>query len=312
MRKLVFWGLLLFVVTLISIPALIVHGLNLDPVQDQAIQTSKKVKVYFVSEKIVRQIPIDEYLIGVVAAEMPANFEIEALKAQAIAARTYTLKRIEGKKTDYPQKAVLCTDYRHCQAWESFTQLKKKWGVIGYYRNLKKIKKAVLETRDIAIVYEGKLIDPLYHSSCGGFKTENSEEVWGTYLPYLRSVKCQWEENKKVYSLAFSFQEFGQKVFGKKNYAIENIKSEMTSTGRIKNLIINGEVVSATELRTKLGLRSTLFSWQLSNKIIKLNTFGNGHGVGLCQFGANGLAKKGMTYKQILKYYYNGIELVNL
>lgn len=308
MRKSLIISLTVFLLILVALPAIIVNGLKWDPLKDDQINLSKKIKVYINNQQKTVEIPIDEYLIGVVAAEMPAKFEKEALKAQAVAARTYTLKRLLSPNKH--EQADICTDFNHCQAWESISELKKKWGPINYYRYIKKIKEAVLETKDEVIEFNGTLIDPVYHSSCGGVSTENSEEVWGSYQPYLHSVRCTWDENNKKEVVSFNYQELGNRLFGRDNFTIKGIKTEPTSSGRIRNLTLNNDKISAIELRKRLGLKSTIFTYRLDGQKIYFTTVGNGHGVGMCQYGANGMAKKGIKYKEILKYYYHGVVIV--
>lgn len=297
---------------LISIPAYIVQDARLESTQDEAIASSRKVKVLLHDENKVVEMPIEQYLVGVVAAEMPASFEKEALKAQAITARTYTMKRIAQKKDKHYLEADICTDYKHCQAWESTAQLKKKWGFLYYNRNIKKIKQAVAATKDLVIVYQGNLIDPLYHSSCGGNKTEDAEEVWGNYQPYLRSVKCDWDENNKKETISFSLKKFASLVVSLNGYQNSDIKSEENSSGRVRYFMVGNYKISGVELRKKLGLKSTLFSWQLDSQKITFSTIGYGHGVGLCQYGANGMAKAGDNYEQIITHYFTGVKIVKI
>lgn len=311
MRKQLTIGLAVFLLILIVLPGLIVHNLRWDPVKDDQLKSSRKIKLLTKSKGII-ELPLEEYLIGVVAAEMPAEFAGEALKAQAVAARTYTLKSIQqqNKSKEHPE-ADMCDNPQHCQAWESYDQLKKKWGP-SYSQNLKKIRDAVVATRNQVIFYQGKLIDPVYHASCGGYKTENSEEVWGVYEPYLRSVTCNFDEKIQKEIKVFKIGDFNQKVFNREKNTIKEIRSENTSSGRVKFMIIDHQKISATEIRKRLGLKSTKFTYALLKDRIQFTTIGNGHGVGMCQYGANGMAKIGKNYQQIISYYYIGAKVAKL
>ncbi|WP_192868243.1 stage II sporulation protein D [Calderihabitans maritimus] len=276
------------------------------------------------SGKIVTM-PLEKYLIGVVAAEMPARFEIEALKAQAVAARTYALKKIElrrrGAVTSSMHKdADLCTNPIHCQGWLSDKEMKDKWGLWRYLYYRRKIARAVEATKGIVITYKGRLIDPVYHSTSGG-RTENSEEVWKFKIPYLRSVVCKWDKDapkyrtKQVYSLHELDRRLGTDVAALPAAAWKDQRrpvmkvEKFTSSGRVKLLRVGNKLFSGTEVRRLLGLNSTNFSWQVEGDQIIFTVTGNGHGVGMCQYGANGLAREGKNYQYILTYYYTGVKL---
>ena len=194
--------------------------------------------------------------------------------------------------------------------------MREKWGFWNSISYRNKIANAVESTKGEVVVYQNKLIDPVYHSSCGGGKTENSEEVWKYPFPYLVSVRCPehkegyYQDNKTI-SLKSVDAALGTNLA--KGSTTNSLKVlERSKAGRIKLISIDGKTFQGTELRTKLGLRSTWFTWENNKDHITFTTRGYGHGVGMCQYGANHLAKEGKTYDQILKHYYTGVEIVNI
>jgi len=283
------------------------------------------VRVFIHNENKIKPMQLEDYLVGVVAAEMPAEFPPEALKAQAVAARTYIVKRMgaggEAVANPLHPGADVCDDPRHGQAWLSREDLKNRWGTLRYYNYYYKVKKAVDETRGQTLVYQGEYIDPAYHASCGG-RTENSEDVWKFKVPYLRSVPCPYEADPNpVQTASFSFEQVDL-ALGTKLSAVpvsgteNNSKSfkilEKTSTGRPKLLLIGDRQFSAVAVRDLLGLRSTSFTWKAEGDFVYFTTTGYGHGVGLCQYGAKGLAEHGYDYRTILGHYYSGVELTDI
>ena len=250
---------------------------------------------------------LEDYLIGVVAAEMPVSFELEALKAQAVASRTYAIKNYDG------------VDYKNLyQAYINNDNLKKKWGA-DFNKNYKKIAQAVNSTAGEIIKYNNKIIEAVFHSTSAG-TTENSENVWQKSLPYLKSVDSHEDENAPCFlsQKKFLLDDFIKKINNKyntrltKNNFINNfIISQRTKAGYIKNINISGKNISAMDLRFFLGLRSTNFIFKLDpdKKNIIFITKGFGHGAGMSQYGANFMAKNGYNYKQILKHYYTGVEI---
>jgi stage II sporulation protein D len=289
----------------------------------EILKGTSTIKVYFHEQDKVEDIDFEEYLKGVVAAEMPASFGMEALKAQAVAARTYTLlKVLKPQESIVAQHkgAYICTNFAHCQAWTDKGQLKDTWGTINFNENYKKISKAVEETNGLIITYNNEVIDPLFHSTSGG-KTENSEEVFSAKLPYLRSIISQGEEaSPKFASKAIiSFNEFKEKLKElSPNIKIEkkDVKSikvlEYSEGGRVKKIQIGNKIFSGKEIRSVFSLNSSNFNIKLEKNNIIFNTVGYGHGVGMSQFGANYLAKEGNNFEYILKYYYQGVQIINI
>lgn len=241
-------------------------------------------------------INLEEYLIGVVGSEMPASFHIEALKAQAVAARTYALKKIS--------EGVTLTDTVKHQVYKDNNQLKKIWGS-NYNTYYNKVKTAVEATKGKTIKYNNKYIDAMYHSTNNG-KTESSKDVFGNNHPYLISVDSPWDKE------APSYQREIEKNITEVSKAL-NLQIDQDSTIQIiqktdgNNIAvakIEGKEYSGVELRNLLGLRSADFDLKVADGTIKITTRGYGHGVGMSQYGANGMAKAGYTYDQILKHYY--------
>lgn len=244
---------------------------------------------------------IDEYVIHVLACEMPASFNVEALKAGAVAARTFYLYKIEHN----PNYIATTSD----QCFNNEADMKKKWNE-SYDKFYNIIKNSVLETAGEYISYDGDVIQAFYFSLSNGY-TENVENVFSESKPYLVGVKSSWDKEISGYekSVTFTKKDFLSKLGLSES---ENINFEivsMSSTGRINEIIINGIKIKGTEFRAKLNLRSTDFDINLQDDKIVINTRGYGHGVGLSQYGANEMAKLGYSYKDILKYYYSGVEI---
>ena len=255
------------------------------------------VTVYRNNGKIIN-LELEEYVLGVVGAEMPASFNIEALKAQTILARTYALKSIKnGKKL---------TDTVSTQAYKDNSELQKLWKN-DYTKYYEKIKKAVNETKGKVILYNNEYIDAVYHSTSNG-KTENSKNVWKNSLPYLVSVDSSWDKNVKSYKkeTIFEINEFCNilKLDVEEPITYEIIHNE---TGRVRQITINNKTFSGTEFRNLLKLRSADFEMEINDEKVKVTTYGYGHGVGMSQYGANEMAKQGYSYIQILKHYYTGV-----
>ena len=315
---------LIFIVLLLGWPYL--SGV-LSPVQIKEQKTL--VRLYIHSTGEIIKIPLNDYVAGVVAAEMPAEFPPEALKAQAVAARTYILKRLKagGLVNEHHPGADICDDHRDGQAWISRQEMKKRWGTLDYYRYYYKVRQAVDDTQGRVIVYQGQLIDPVYHSSCGGRGAESAGDVWHFDEPYLQGVSCPYcsdPEPVRVAGLSVSQVNRLLKinldavpVSGTAGGKTRNPSSELkvveyTAAGRPKAVRLGDKNFPATVARDLLGLRSTDFSMKLKNDEVIVRTSGYGHGVGMCQYGAKGFAEHDYTYGQILKHYYTGVEIARL
>lgn len=251
----------------------------------------------------VEQIELEEYIVGVVAAEMPASFNIEALKAQAVIARTYALKKIS--------KGEKLTDTVSTQAYIDTNQMKTKWGN-EYSKYYNKIVEAVNKTKGQVVKYNGNYIDALYHAVSNG-KTENAKEVWGNDIPYLKSVDSSWDKKTTAY-LKIENKEFSVLM---KTLGIEiDTNTDITilskdASGRVSKVKIGDKTYTGVELRTLLNLRSTDFDITITANGLEIVTRGYGHGVGMSQYGANEMAKQGYKYQDIIKHYYTNVKITS-
>lgn len=324
MKKILVFALLIFVIMLI-IPTLslnIIEKNNVKKSEPKLNEETYAITVYDVNKKENFSIEMEEYLKGVIAAEMPAEFEIEALKAQAVTARTYLLhhlKKYENGHPDHPQAAI-CTGI-HCQVWHSQETLKSIHPNDWFEKYWDKIEDSVNSTKGEVLVYDAKIIEPLFHSTSGG-KTENSEDVFQSAVPYLRSVDSPYElEAPKLHgSVNISIDDFITKLndaYGKLSLTANNLKdkiilNDISEGGKVKTVKIDSIVVSGRDIRTLFNLNSTNFKFVQSGNEIEILTTGYGHGVGMSQWGANGMAENGSNYIEILKHYYTGIEIMNI
>lgn len=286
------------------------------------ISTPKTIKVFNSKTKKVMVLPFEEYVLGVVASEMPSSFNEEALKAQAVTARTYLLYRLNKYPNGHPDHpdASICTDV-HCQAWHSFDELIALNGEEWYNTSFTRVQNAVKDTNGQILTYEGQLIEPLFHSTSGG-KTENSEDVFMSEVPYLRSVESLYEQDapKLKSSVKLSVSEFIEKIksiYGNLDITPSNLSEkvqlgELSEGGKIKTIYIDGIEITGKEMRSIFNLNSTDFSFIQSEDYIEIVTTGYGHGVGMSQYGANGMAEQGYNYKDILKHYYTGVKIVSM
>ena len=248
---------------------------------------------------------LEEYVIGVVAGEMPASFEIEALKAQAIAARSYALSKIETSTESYD----LVTDITN-QVYITTEDMQEKWGE-DYDFYYDKIKNAVSATKNLVMEYEGDVISAYYFAMSNG-STEDVSLVFGESRDYLKSVDSSWDESVKNFSVTTTFtkEEFCSKLsIDCSNITIGAI--DRSSTNRVNTIVINDKEFKGTTLRTLLGLRSTDITIDIADDI-KITTKGYGHGVGMSQYGANEMAKNGASYEEILNHYYKDIDIVEI
>ena len=266
----------------------------------------------------VERVKLDEYLCNVVSAEMPATFEQEALKAQAIVARTYTIYKILNKKHD---NADICDDSTCCQAWISKDDRLAKWEENQRESNWQKICSAVNETSGKIITYENKPIDAFFHSNSGGI-TEVPVNVWGgTGYPYLQSVETSGENTYTQYAseVRLSQEELINKL--KEKYSdisidftnSDDIKIlEYTESTRVKTVKFGNHEISGVEARTLFGLKSTNFEISRDGNNIKFSVKGYGHGVGMSQTGADSMAKNGSKAEEIIKHFYTGVEITEV
>lgn len=286
---------------------------------NRALGYDKKTEVMVLLNGTVETMSVYEYLIGVVAAEMPASFPVEALKAQAVAARSYMLYKIDALQNDSTHNgAQLCDDFNHCTAfYDVAAEGQRLWGddFDLYYE---KIKSAVESTDGIVAMSDGEVIAAVFHSASGGY-TESAENVWGNSYSYLVSVPT-WggSASPRYYDTKVIKKEDFKKIL-KAAYpkiTFENNMSDWFSdimrsdSGSVISLKIGGIEIKGTEIRSIFELNSTNFTIELSNDEILFNTVGTGHGVGLSQYGARAMALDGAYFDEILCHYYSGIQLV--
>ena len=297
--------ILLFSFMIIFVPFAIVNIFIKNDEITFVYTSNSVVRVYREETGNIDNVPLEEYIYGVVSSEMPVSFEYEALKAQAVASRTYVMyqmqKNVNNKYDVY--------DSINSQVYMSDAELKDKWKD-KYIEYSNKIKKVVLDTIGQYLTYEGNVIEAFFFSTSVGY-TENSEDVFSEQLPYLRSVESKWDESSPIYNdeKEMSKNEFFNKLSIAYSDNLEITDVEKTNTGRIKKLRINGQEFTGKEVRTKLELRSTFFEIINNDNNVVIKTRGYGHGVGMSQYGANGMALAGFTYDQILKYYYTDVEI---
>ncbi|MFV0517876.1 MAG: stage II sporulation protein D [Aminipila sp.] len=293
---------------------------NLPQIFTNKLQTPEYINVYRHAYGVTEVIPFEDYVKGVVAGEMPSNFELEALKAQAVAARTYSLSKIirsgDGGNPPAHPDAPLCDD-THCQVYRSIYELSDLKGDAWMNDGWQKICKAVDSTKGELMYYNGQLAEQaLFHSSSGGF-TENSEDVFASAVPYLRSVSSPYEEGathqmeKKIFTHKEFISLLNMKYSNRKLQSpISNIAIIAKSQGgRVDDIKINNSNYSGRELRDALGLSSANFNISFDSSSVTVVSNGYGHGVGMSQYGANGMALKGSNYKKILEHYYTGIKI---
>lgn len=254
----------------------------------------------------IENVPLEDYVCGVLSGEMPVSFELEALKAQAVAARSYVLKKIEQNRN----QEFDVVDTVANQVYLSDSELKEKWKT-DYTEKINKLKTAVLETQGQYIAYNGQVAEAFFFSTSTG-KTENCSEVFVQDLPYLRSVDSSWDQDvSPVFNTTsdLSLSDFYTKLNLPYQDKIQVEITNATSTGRVKELKINGKKLKATDLTSAFKLRSTFFTIEQTGSNIHFNVKGYGHGVGMSQYGALAMAKKGYHYNDILTYYYQGVQI---
>ncbi|MDD5864136.1 MAG: stage II sporulation protein D [Firmicutes bacterium] len=258
----------------------------------------------------VTEMDMDDYLVGVVLAEMPVSFETEALKAQAVVARTYTQKAYEtgGKHGD----GSVCTNASCCQGYVTEADYLARGGTEA---GVERARSAVAATSGYVLTYEGELIEATYFS-CSGGSTEDAAAVWGTEFPYLQAVSSPGEENAVHYrdTVSFTAEQFQQALGVSLEGTPDSWFRAVTYTdgGGIDTMTIGDTVYRGTQLRSLLGLRSTAFSVSTTEDTVTITTRGYGHRVGMSQYGADAMAVTGSTFSEILAHYYPGTTLEKL
>lgn len=276
-------------------------------VQTQPAESGEPVSIPVMKKdgKIV-QMDLEDYISRVVLGEMPASFDTEALKAQAVAARTYTLQCVLGG-SKHPEGAV-CTDYRCCQEYREPEDYIRSG---GSYASVQKVFGAVTQTTGQVLYYEDSLIMATYFASAGG-TTEDAREVWGNSVPYLTVVSSpEGDDAYNGETVTFTPEEFqsllGVSLKGKPESWFGRVT--YTVGGGVDRMRIGGKLYDGVKLRSIFGLRSTIFEVTTTEDTITFETMGYGHRVGLSQYGADAMAELGSTYDQILAHYYPGTAL---
>jgi stage II sporulation protein D len=333
MRRWLILCALCLIVVVVGVPTLLTE-LTVKPVASPHVDGTDtlSVQVYFPEEQQVRELPLGEYLKGVVAAEMPAEFLTEALTAQFIVARTYTVKRMQrfngpGKGgCPLSPRADVCADPATGQAFISRDEAIKKYGKLAATNLWQRLEQIQAETEGVVLKYQGQLIDPLYHS-VSGTTTEDAADYYGESLPYLKPVDDHWgaDAPKLVDTKRFQPGQLASALSGDGKVIPAASVTSMASAGtapvqilsstagnRVKSVKVGGTVLTGREFRERLGLQSTNFTVTVQNGQVVIRTVGYGHGVGMSQYGANGMARAGKAAPEILTHYYTGVTVARL
>ncbi|MGM0878847.1 MAG: stage II sporulation protein D [Bacillota bacterium] len=293
----------------------------LDETEETLQEENIKISVFREESEQIEDVPLERYVMGVVATQMDPTFEMEALKAQALIARTYIIKHIlhlrEMALTEGAPliEGAIVTDTKTHQVYKNQEELKKMWGA-DYNIYMERVKEAVLSTQGKILTFNNNPIDAPFFSTSNGF-TENAEDYWGTDVqaPYLRSVNSSWDQLSPRFSSTkvISLNEFEDTLgIVLPEEGSIGVISERTEGGRVAKVVVDGKEFSGREIREKLELESSDFQWQRQGEQITIETKGRGHGVGMSQDGANGMALEGKDYKEIVNHFYNGIEIEKL
>ena len=295
--------ILLLTCLIIFIPYIIVNLFIKE--EEIKFKYTSNMMVRVKQEDVIIKVPFEDYIVGVLAGEMPVSFELEALKAQAVAARSYVMKKMQTNI----DKEYDVVDTVMNQVYLDDEHLQEVWKE-DYTNNINKIKQAVLETFNEYLEYDGKVVDAMFFSTSVG-ATENSEEVFTSEVPYLRSVVSTWDSISPVYEVNYTFEleDFYNKLNLNYSESLNIELLETTSTGRVKKLKINGVTLEGNTVVSNLKLKSNHFIIKLEESKVYITTKGYGHGVGMSQYGAQAMALEGYKYDEILKYYYQGVEI---
>ncbi len=307
------------------LPNILIKQINMGQTNnnENKITVTDRVNLYLSKEDKNVNLNLEEYIMSVVSAEMPASYEMEALKAQAIIARTYTLNKIENKKLYGNEKhpnSDICDDINDCQAYITKDDRINKWNNSGEDggKLWNKIEEAVISTQGIIITYDNKPIKAFFHANSGGM-TENVELVWnGEPIEYLKSVETMGENNYSQYSskVEYTFDEFENimkkrypsfKIDFNDNNCINII--DKSKSNRVLNIKIGNIELSGVNARELFKLKSTNFQVDIQDSKVIFNVIGYGHGIGMSQTGANELAKNGYNYEDIINHFYTNVQI---
>ena len=284
-----------------------------------AVHHDRDVTLTIQDGDTTEQMTLERYLTGVVRGEMPASFEMEALRAQAAAERSYVYYQLAAGRKDAHPDADFCTDHTCCSAYLSETAARKKWGGDFAPWNTR-VEQAVSDTDGQVVLYNGRPILAVFHSSSAG-RTAAAGDVWSGDLPYLVSVDSpEGEETVPNYysTMTFTAAEAKEKLLA----AYPELKLSGTpdrwfgaaaenGSGRVETVSVGGTDIEGTELRRIFGLRSACFTVAADSESVTFRVTGYGHGVGMSQYGANQLAREGKTWQEILEWYYTGATVGN-
>ena len=282
-----------------------------------AVHHDRDVTLTIQDGDTTEQMTLERYLTGVVRGEMPASFEMEALRAQAAAERSYVYYQLAAGRKDAHPDADFCTDHTCCSAYLSETAAREKWGGDFAPWNTR-VEQAVSDTDGQVVLYNGRPILAVFHSSSAG-RTAAAGDVWSGDLPYLVSVDSpEGEETVPNYysTVTFTAAEAKEKLLA----AHPELKLSGTpdrwfgaaaenGSGRVETVSVGGTDIEGTELRRIFGLRSACFTVAADSESVTFRVTGYGHGVGMSQYGANQLAREGKTWQEILEWYYTGATL---
>ena len=280
-----------------------------------------EITLYRTKTNKVETVKCYDYICSVVAGEMQANYDIEALKAQAVAAFTYMVSKMnyvrENPDSDIGHNgAYVCDDYTHCKAYLEKEDALKKWGDEWYEKYYPNIENAVSESLGKIITYNGTPINAVFHAISNG-KTCSAAEVWGTDVPYLQSVDCQTDKTANDYEskASFTHEQFADILYDELGVLLPNDYEtwlgdvKICDSGMVEEIVIADTAYAGTLIRTLFSLRSSTFDMQITDTDVIFTVYGYGHGVGMSQYGANEMAKSGSTYEEILTYFYKGTKI---
>lgn len=278
-----------------------------------------EVSVLLEGEGTIERVPMEQYVLGVALAELPLSFELEAIKAQMLAIRTYIVHRMQNDHNLHENKEsgqlYWVTNSQNDQVYRNVSEVEKLRNDTRYSEQIEKFDQALRDTEDKILVYEEQPIDAVFFSTSNGY-TEAAEDYWGNDIAYLKSVDSKWDielSPRYEQSITYTYDQFYERLGlqEEKNTAITISQVSYTDSHRISSLQINGQLFHGKELREKLELASTHFTWRTDEKQkqIQFTTYGYGHGVGMSQWGANGMAQDGYEAEDIVKHYYQGIDI---
>lgn len=302
-----------------SVDAFNLSNENITKNSQIAFPINGKVKLYHKSEDKVEEINLEDYIMGVVASEVPANFNEEALKAQAVAARTFYMNRRNNPCKDAKEKGAEICDTTNCQVYMSKEERMTKWSNKEKESNWNKIQQAVLDTKGQVLAYNGLVLEyPQFFATSSG-RTENAKDVFAVDVPYLKSEESGGEEIAPKYktTIRVPINEFINKIntkFANAKITKGGLASDIkvmnhTEGGSVKEIKVGNETMKGTEFREVFNLNSANFTLNFEKESVRIDCIGYGHGVGMSQWGANVMGKNGATYEEILKHYYSGVDI---